>query len=200
MIKKEELYKIEKCVKCGSDFIKSHYNKVFCSKDCCNRYYNENSKPISYYLIDDEDSPDDAQTTEEMFQSLILCPKCKKPLSQYWKKGKRHTKHGEDKDLYTCLMCGYNFTLFSLSFRMQHSEKDIIKFINLRKKGINPNQIVKQKLMNIGTMTAYRWDKKYSPQIIKDKNIKRNKINNEFWQRLVSYDCSQNLKKESSDE
>jgi len=157
-------YKVVHCNVCKKKFIKNKYNKIYCSKKCKSKRDYINRKSIKEYLIKNDEIKDDEQLVEEMFQKLVLCPKCKKPLSQYYKKGVRYNKCGENKDLYTCLRCGHNFTLFSLSFRMQHSEEEILKFIKLIERGITANQISKRKLINIGVMTAYRWKNKYCSQ------------------------------------
>jgi len=114
------------------------------------------------YLVEPLDFEDDHQITEEMFGRLILCPRCIKPLSQYWKKSKRKLKTRDDaQERYRCLRCGHCFTLYTLSFRMQHSEKIIKKFIKLIGNGLTPYKIVSHNKLNISMPTSFRWYKKF---------------------------------------
>ena len=117
------------------------------------------------YLVKDLDFGDDFQVVEEMFGKLILCPRCIKPLSQYWKNSKRKLKTRKDaQERYRCLRCGHYFTLYTLSFRMQHEESIIRKFISLINKGYSPYKIVAHDKLDISMMTSYRWFKKYIEQ------------------------------------
>ncbi len=111
------------------------------------------------YMVENKDYGDDAQVVEEMFGRLILCPKCIKPLTQYHKTGRRKTKRGDDKERFTCLRCGYNFTLYGIDFKMKYSKKKILKFIKLLKAGETKRNITKK--LKIGHATFYRWKKKY---------------------------------------
>jgi len=179
MVDKQSLIKKEICKECKKPFRKTNYNKLFCSKKCCSKFHNRN-KDIDIYLVGDYEIEDDYQLVEEMFQTLIICPRCKKPLSSYWKKSKRNTKRGEDKDRYRCLRCGHYFTLYSLDFRMQHPESEIKKFIELIKSGFSEWDIVRNNLMQISKMTAYRWKKKYCSTIAPNQNSASQVVNDGF--------------------
>lgn len=148
------------CKECGEELEKTTYNRLFCSKKCLAKHHNKR-RDRNKYITGNEICEIDFQIVEEMFGKIILCPKCRRPLIEYWKLGKKKNKRKENKDRFRCLGCGHHFTPHSVGFRMQHAESTILEFIELRKDGLSVVEAQEKLKIKIGMMTAYRWNKKF---------------------------------------
>ena len=134
------------------------------------RIYPKLTNRVKNALLSDDNLINDEYLSEEMHGELKVCPNCHKPLTEYWKKGKRNTKRGEDKERFTCLKCGYAHTPYGIDFGMHYPESDINKFIELIKIGWTPYQIVIQNKMRISIGTAFRWEKKFFRMSKRDRH------------------------------
>ncbi len=104
---------------------------------------------------------DEYQLAEEIWGYDRICPKCKKPFTEFWVHGKRKTTRKGKIPKFSCLNCGYTSRSNDIDFRHWHSKNTILKFLELRKAGYKCFNIPKLMKGKISHMTSYRWDKKF---------------------------------------